>query len=365
MQFANTRQADRLALEAARQKVEQDKLRNSAIARFQGLLTVPQGPLPPVMPIQTPQGRAQAIGLLGQIAPDAMAQAFATQMFRTTEAPRVSTALNTFRSLNPQITPGSEEERTAFADWVPTQESLSPLDQLRMNEITMSVMKMQQDFENAAKDRQSEEGLRTVHTNALARDLLQAWMLNNAIEGTFLSTGTLNPLDWREGFSKAANEYRDFVGEDSTEYRDLLSKRERFENTINAIVASRSEAASAGLGRTDAGRSILTADKPSINNQPAANRDIISRMLADLVAESGATGIYLDPSIERQIEEIVGSQYQSVPGNPQAGAVVPPGAAPVSLPPMPDLSNIDLMDEDEIDAAIKAAEEFLRARGRQ
>lgn len=365
MQFANTRQADRLALEAARQKVEQEKARGNAMNQLQGLLQPPTAPMPGTTPgvpmIQTPAGQAQAMGLLGQIAPEAMAQGLFAQMFKAQEAPRVSTDLATFRSLNPHLVPGSAAEREAFASWSQSQETLSPVDQMRLNEATLGVLKLQQELEGTRGDERTEEQLRAVHSNGMARNLLAFRTLNNALSESFLATGSFG-VNARRPIAAFLNDVRDAMGADSTEYRNLLAQRDELENLAAAIVTQRSEAAGAGIGRTDAGRALLAAEKPGLGLAPSANNIIVDRMLQDLLAEAQATGTYIDPAIAQQIQELSGQNYRSVPATPQAGSIAPPGATPPSMnfgaPPMPDIQ----AEMDKLNAEIRALEAQLRGK---
>jgi polyhydroxyalkanoate synthesis regulator phasin len=147
------------------------------------------------------------------------------------------------------------------------------------------------------------------------------------------------------------------MGEDSTPYRNLLSQRDELTNLASSIVTRRSEAAGAGIGRTDAGRALLAAEKPGLGLTPSANNMIVDRMLQDLLAEAQATSTHIDPVIAQQIQELAGQNYQSVPTVPQAGSVIPPGATP-QMPQMPDVqAEIDALDEQ-----IRALEAQLRGR---
>lgn len=357
MQFANGRQADRLQLDAARQQVAQQKQRAEAMTHLQGLLQVPQGPVPGAVPgvprIQTPAGQSQAMGLLGQIAPEAMAQGVMAQMFQKQEAPRVSTDLATFRSLNPQLVPGSAAERAAFSTFTQSQETLSPVDQMRLNEATLGVLKLQQELAGTKEDEQTEDQLRVVHSNGMARNLLAFRALNNALSESFLATGAFG-AGARRPIAAFLNDARDAMGADSTEYRNLLAQRDELENLAAAIVTQRSEAAGAGIGRTDAGRALLAAEKPGLGLAPTANNMIVDRMLQDLLAESQATGTYIDPAIASQIQELAGQNYQPVPAVPQAGSIAPLGATPQ----MPDVQ----AELNDLDAQIRALEAQLRGQ---
>lgn len=315
MRFANARQGQRLELQAARQKVEQDAQRQKAMTQLQGLLVPPTTPGPVMVPIgpapiNTTQGQQQAMGLLGQIAPEAVAQGLLANQFRAQEPARTNTDYNTFKALNPQLVEGTPEFRSGYQSWVTSNNALDPAEQMRLNEATLAVTQLQAEIAKTQKAEQTEEQLQIVSLNSLARNLLEFRAINNELAATPLATGGTF-ADQRRGIAALIADVKSVFGEDSQQYQDLITKRDRLEVLGNAIVNQRSEAASAGIGRTDAGRSMLAAEKPGIGLTPAANNMTIDGMLNGILMEGSARDIYIAPEITSQIQAMSGQSYQT------------------------------------------------------
>lgn len=312
MQFANQRQAERFELDVARQKLEQERDRQRAMKLIQGLLTVPVGPtagsytLPGqgVAPIQTPQGQNQLMGLLGQVAPEAMAQGLIAQQFTKPEEDRVSVDLNTFRSLNPSIQPGSEQERTGFTNFLQSKNSLDPMDQARLTEMNLSMLRLQQQIESERNESNSREGDQIAGFNQLFRDLSEFRMINNSLSNTLLEPGGVG-MNTRRGIQSMLTELRDRFGSDSAEYKQVLAQFDRAQQLQQGIVNRLGVVLGEdGLARTDAGRAALAGEKPDLEKTVEANNSTVDSLTNYLTEIADGRGIYIDPSLRVSPAEI-------------------------------------------------------------
>lgn len=342
MQFVNSRQGQRLELEAARQKIQQQKDREAALKELPGLLSPQTAPwaggLGPQTPINTPEGQSRALGLLTQIAPEQVASTIASGLLSPQDPARVSTDLNTFRELNPHIPRGSEEERTGFAEFIRAKNSLDPMTQLRIDEVNLGMERLRQQIEGERRNQNSKEVMRTTGFNQILRDLTEFRALNNELAGSFVEPGTVGQPA-RRTVQSIMKEVEDRFGKGSNEYENVLNMYDRAstlqQGIVNRLGLILEES---GLARTDSGRAALAGEKPSLTLSVDANNRNIDSLIGYLTEIAGREGIYLDPSI-------LGPSESEFTGPPQGNL------------------DINSMSDEQLANYVRSLEEMVRRGG--
>ena len=319
MQFANQREADRVGLESARTTLAQQKQRQQAMTEIQGLLQpVNQpysrvapgtGPLAQpqsqmgvqsVVPAQTPEGQSKMLGLLSQVAPEAMTQGLLAQMFQQQDPARVSTDLATFRALFPAVA-GTQDEAQRFSEWLPefkaAQNTLSPTDAAQIAVANANLARINQEVSQSDTEFSRAEAGRVTDFNQILRDLAHFQKLNESLEGTFLEPGRVG-MQQRRSAASLLGEYEKRFGKGSEEYERAVTAFDEAQ-TLQQGIVNRLGAVlgQGGLSRTDAGRSALAGEKPDISKTVDANRLVVNELAGYLTTLASDTGTYIDPSV--------------------------------------------------------------------
>jgi hypothetical protein len=333
MQFANQRDVERVKLESARSEMAQQKQRQEAMGQLQGLLQPAMTPGPVMVPsgppqIQTPEGQAQAFGLLSQIAPEAMAQGVLGQMFAKPESARVSTDLSTFRSLFPDVA-GTQQEAQAFSEWLPefkaAQNTLSPTDAAQIAVANANLRRIEQEMAQSGTEFDRSEAARVTDFNQILRDLAHFQKLNDTLEGTFLEPGRVGMQPRRSAASLLA-EYEKRFGKNSDEYDRAVTAFDEAQ-TLQQGIVNRLGAVlgQGGLARTDAGRSALAGEKPDIGKTVDANRMVVNELAGYLMTLANDTDTYIHPSVMSLFQQAQQAPQQTeatVPGAPSDDAAL-------------------------------------------
>lgn len=339
MQFATQRQAEQMKLQQARDEMESTKRRNDAIAQFSGLLAPGQTPGPVVSAtppaISTPQGQSQAMGLLGQIYPEAFAQQAAARQFAApekVEAPRVSTSVNDFMLMNPDLAPGSAEFKTEYKNFMSQQDPNGAL----TDQVQLQLLSLQ--LENERAKRAETEKTRTQEIAATRRDvnsdlskLQEMAQLNQRLQGTFLEAGMVNP-DLRRDAASVIQGIQQTFGADTSEAKQRLADFDRFQKlTQDFVINSIDRFASSGA-LTNAKFDALLSSNASLGASPQANNLIFADNIKAILDAAEIEGI--DVPNAGPLRELADSL--------KMGAQ-PQSAAPVNIETMPidDLMNLD------------------------
>jgi hypothetical protein len=297
MQFANQRQVERVQLESTRAQLQSQIERRDAMKQLEALLSPGTTPGPIVTPtpaaITTPQGQAQAMGLLGQIAPEAMAQSVMSQMFGQQSQPRVSAELNTFAALNPELEMGTPEFRESFNQWA-TQNDLPEAmrQQLEIQLLSEQLTKARTDREAAGETRQQAQiALR----RALVQDaskLVSMFDLNQRLEGTALASGLPMP-EVRRAIAGGSAAVQRLFGISSSEADELMESFDTFNKfSTDFVVGSLDRMAGTGsisIPKFEA----LIASNASLGAAPGTNRTIIASNIEAILEGAAVEGITL------------------------------------------------------------------------
>jgi hypothetical protein len=359
-QYMSQRDRARLENQAIRDQMKQQQQRQQAMSQIQGLLVPPTTPGPVVQPsgpapIQTPEGRNQMMGLLGQVAPEAMAQGLLGQMFAQPESPRVSTELNTFKQLYPELQEGSEEFRNKYMDF--TAQAQDPLQMLQVEKLIMDLQNARTEQEQKTAEAALGRTRATYSANSNLRALMEIADANDTMAQTFLETGAVGS-EGRRSIASGISELRRLVGNEDPALDNAIRARDRFEQMTSQVVADMAEG-SEGMGQlTNQKLALLASTKPSLQNQPAANALRIADMIEESLNAYMAEEIQIEPQLVQAAQQRIESLRSSYA--PQRESV--------------NLDQINQMTLDQIrnlppeglsDAALEAAAQRYRALGGQ
>lgn len=298
MQFATQRQAEQMKLQQARDEMEDAKRRRDAISEFSGLLAPGQTPGPVVSAtpaaISTPQGQSRAMGLLGQIYPEAFAQQAAAQQFAPpaqVETPRVSTSVNDFMLMNPELAPGSPEFREGYKEFAQQQDPSGALtDQVQLQLLSLQLENERaQRAQNEQTRAQEVAGTRRAVNSDLSK-LQEMADLNKRLQGTFLEAGMVNP-DLRRDVESVKASIMGAFGGDTTKSAQAISDFDRFSKlTQDFVISSIDRFASSGA-LTNAKFDALLSSNASLGASPQANNLIFSDNINAILDAAEIEGI--------------------------------------------------------------------------
>ena len=279
MQFANQRQKERFELDAARQKLEQDKDRQKAMSDLQGMMK-PQtamwrsGP-GTILPIQTPEGQSQVLGLLGRISPEQVAGSLASGLLGGQQPQRLPASVQEFQYFN-TLPPELQQQYMAYQA---SQNALNPVDTARLAQTQLEMQMLSQQIASEQRTTDQEQGFKETNFRGAFDDLKEFGRLNDMLENTALQTGGVGLQGVRRPLISGLSEIASAFGADSIEYKQAVTNFDNLNAVQNSFInRMNSFLSDTGLSRTDSGRAFIAAEKPSIANTPEANRAIIGRL---------------------------------------------------------------------------------------
>lgn len=297
MQFANTRQADRLAMEAARQKVAQDKAKADAMSKIQGLLKVPPptpGMTPGVPRIQTPEGRAQLLGLLGQASPDMLAQSLATQLFQKPEAPRYSTGMNEYIAIS-GMDPSDPRFAEGYSAWL-SQKASATANPVEASLLQQQLAQAQIETANAIEERTARQNQASTDRRqtalSLGNDLdhlVKIAERTQKLQGTILETG-LPVGDFRRGAVGFTALAQDLMGRDSTRAKELTQTYDDLNKLVSDFTMDTASRFS-GSALTDSKLSMMSQSFANLKANPGTNLMIVGDTINQYLDAAEIDGI--------------------------------------------------------------------------
>jgi hypothetical protein len=355
MQFANQRQVQRLELQAARQKMEQDKARQDAMAKLPGLFAQSMTAAPVQVPtgvpaFQTPQGQAEAMGLLSQIAPEAVSQGLLAQIFQKEEAPRVSTDLNTFKALYPELQEGTPGFREGYLKFTAESDPTGALmDQAQLALLTQELAAARRENEN---ERQTEAESfqttrRTIRTDL--RHLEEMAEINKRLEGTALETG-LPLADLRRAWAGGMEALQSVLGNDTRKIAQIKEDFDTFNKYSTDFVVGSLDRLAGGGAITQGKFDALITSNANIGASPGTNNTIIANNIEALLDGADIGGYEIPASDVQKYRSLIQALRGGAPAepNPPASSLLnPTGSAPES-------------EQDEIDALNAQIQELER-----
>lgn len=269
-------------LQAQRNQLSQQKKQQQALAGIQKIMQSPASQVPPMIRrpglLQSQQNQLQ--GLLPQANPQAYTQGLISQQLGGKQAPRVSADLNTYRSLNPGQTQGSQAERDGFMEFVSGKEdSTGQLLQQAQLQLAIEELNTVREERQAANETQTQE--RVALRRSVATDLTKLKELseiNQRLTGTALESGlpfpelrraatggvqALQSLFGGEGSDKKARELKaDFDTFNKLSQDFIIGSLDRF-NATGAVTNQKFQAlvqANAGVGTSPETNSFIIAN---------------------------------------------------------------------------------------------------------
>jgi len=376
MQFANQREADRVGLESARTTLAQQKQRQQAMTEIQGLLQpVNQpysrvapgtGPLAQpqsqmgvqsVVPAQTPEGQSKMLGLLSQVAPEAMTQGLLAQMFQQQDPARVSTDLNTFRALNPGVAPGSDAERSGYMEFLQQKNpQAGPEALMQQAELALLVEKL-----NAARmDRETAQRTDAQDRATTQRNIVtdlshleEMARINDRLAGTILAPGRPMP-DVLRALTGGAQGIQDLLGVDSSTAAQLAEDFDTFKKYSTDFVVGSLDRLKGSGAITDTKFEALVNSNASLGASPGTNRMIIADNIESVLEGAEIDGFEISPQRAERLRDLVSNlRGREAQANPPASELIPSATGAM----MPDEAAIDA----EIDMLMM---EIQQLRGR-
>lgn len=336
MQFATQRQAEQVKLEQERAQMADDKRRRDAIAEFSGLLAPGQTPGPVVSAtpaaISTPQGQSRAMGLLGQVYPEAFAQQFAQAQFAppADTAPRVSTSVNDFMLMNPDLSPGSSEFRSAYRDFMKEQDPSGSM----IDAVNLQLASLQ--LENERAKRALEEDTRAKELQGTRRAVVsdlskleEMAQLNQRLQGTFLEAGMVNP-DLRRDAESVKASISGFFGNDTTKSRQAIADFDRFSKLTQDFVISSIDRFQSSGALTNAKFDALLSSNASLGASPVANNLIFADNINSILDAAEIDGI-----------EVAGAERLRALASQLKSGAEPSGQVDIETMPIEQLMNLD------------------------
>jgi hypothetical protein len=322
MQFANQRDVERLKLQAAREEMEQQQQKRAAMEKLQGLLVTPMSPGPVVAPvgpapITTAEGQAQALGLLVQIAPDAVTQGLMAQMFAKPDESRVSTDLNTFRALRPELA-GTPREHDEFINFLQSKnpqagtEMLMQQAQLAMHLENLAKVRQEREQKDETATQERQMTRRSIVTDL--RTLEEMADLNQRLEGTVLQSGRPMPDLLRMG-TGLAQTFQDLLGMDSSKALQLQSDFDSFKKYSTDFVVNSLDRLAGGGAITQGKFDALINANANLGASPQTNNQIIANNIEALLDGAEISGFDFDSAMV--------SKYRSL-ANKLKGSTAPP-----------------------------------------
>jgi hypothetical protein len=309
MNYANQRQAEQMQLQQARNQLEmqqeaqaQARRQQDALAQFQGLLSPTQTPGPVVSTIppaiNTPEGQAMLPGLLAQIAPGDMAQQLIAQQFAQPETPRLSTGMNDFMAMNPQLTPGTPEFSEAYKQFAMDSDPNGTA--LERVQLELNLMQLQ----NQRAERERAEDTVAKERRGMYRDtvtdlkkLEEMADLNRKLEGSFLAAGMVSP-DLRRDAASVKQSILQSMGQDTTEAQQAIADFDRFGKLIQDFVINSIDRFQGSGSMTQGKFDALLSANASLGVSPQANNLIFADNIDAILDSSEIEGIEI-PNAEK------------------------------------------------------------------
>lgn len=297
-QFAQTNQMQRMQLQAARQKMEDDKKRREAQAGIAGILANPAASIP--MGIRSPTavqdeaGRMQ--GLLAQANPEAFSKGLLERQFAQPQAPRMSTGMNDYIAMT-GMQPGSPGFMEGFAKF---QQDSDPMAQVQAGLLALQLRNEERELAEAEET--SRVGRLTLerNTNNDLKSLQKLYEMNEILEPTFLATGGVMPRTRRDLMS-LFSEGGKLFGIDSSDKDEIIEAFDTFskeqENLANRVANNYGST-------TNARYQGIINSIPNLGLNPGANRSVISRMMEDFLG--GADDYGFEVNNRDQYESLLG-----------------------------------------------------------
>jgi hypothetical protein len=376
MQFANQREADRVGLESARTTLAQQKQRQQAMTEIQGLLqpvnqpysrvTPGTGPLAQpqsqmgvqsVVPAQTPEGQSKMLGLLSQVAPEAMTQGLLAQMFKQEEPARVSTGLNTFKSFFPNTDITTPEGRQQYFEFQQASNPEAGIEALTARaELEMLVENLEARRQERAASATTEDQERATTQRGIFTDLshlAQMAEINDRLEGTILAPGRPMP-DVLRALTGGAQGIQDLLGVDSSTAAQLAQDFDTFKKYSTDFVVGSLDRLKGGGAITDGKFEALVNSNANLGAAPGTNRLIIANNIEALLDGAEIAGFEVSPQQAEKYRGLIDRlKGGAAPANPQASELIPSATGAV----MPNEAAIDA----EIDRLMM---EIQQLRGR-
>lgn len=314
-QFAQQREQGRLRTSAMREQLNQATRRNQAMQELQGLLGAttevktpatnnmlsPTGGsvgsnISQVPTMQTPEGQQRYMGLLGEIAPEAMVQGLLAQQF-SSQSPRTSTELNDFQAIS-GMSPSDPGFMEAFAQY--RQSNVDPMQTLQMQNLMLEIQDRLNSRDEAESEQIEEARLAANSFDSVVSTIAGMAEANANLAGTFLETGALGAgSGTRRSISSLIDEASRVFGNGERAGLDLETNLDNFNTLSNNLVDLMVE----GLN-TDASRQIRQATKPNANLTPEANASAMLRILDETRRAHAAQGTEFNPETLQAIEQL-------------------------------------------------------------
>jgi len=293
MQYANQRDQQRVELDLIRSKIADQQQKQQAAAKLQSLfvqspgakpvtvtsglheLTVVPG-TPPSMPYQTPQGQAQMMGLLAQMAPEQVAAGLLAQ-----KAPRsLPSDLETYALLNPGQVMGTPQFEAGFNKWL-TDKRLDPNQQalyaVQKSAADLALENAKRDQIKTIRDQAREENSNKLNINENLQSAAAIADKTQKLEGTMLESGMALPQAWRNvagGVVFGANAF----GLDASRLKAASGLFDATQKEIARLTMQQLSQVS-GNNQTDAKLQAIQSGLPNMKNMPYANYGVVADVI--------------------------------------------------------------------------------------
>lgn len=318
MMYANQRQAEQMQLQQARDQITKQQNREKSIKELQGLYQSGQTPGPvstPTAPaITTPEGQARMQSLLFDIAPEYAAQQMISHQYAKQEKPRVSTAMNDFQMMNPNLDPSSPEFRQGFTEFAANQDPTGELaSQVQLQLASLQLERERREREQSERTQAQEAaGTRRAVYSDLNK-LEEMAEINQRLQGTFLSAGVAAP-DTRRDLAGISQTINHMFGYDTTEAQSLIADYDRFKKlTQDFVIGSIDRFAGTGT-MTNTKLEALMAANASLGSDPQANNLIFADNINAILDSAEIEGIDV-PNAEK-LRDLAKSLKQPRPTQP-------------------------------------------------
>lgn len=331
MQYANQRQGQRLELDAMRAALAQQKQKQDAMAQIQGLLKPPQGPVPGTIPgvpmIQQPQGQSRMMGLLAQVAPDAVAQGLLAQQAKAQEPARVSTDLNTFKALYPELQEGTPQFREEYLKFTAESDPTGALmDQAQLALLTQELAAARRENENAQQEKSEafQTTRRTIRTDL--RHLSEMAEINKRLEGTALETG-LPMADLRRAWAGGMEGLQSVLGKDTSKIAQIKEDFDTFNKYSTDFVVGSLDRLAGGGAITQGKFDALIKSNANIGASPGTNATIIANNIEALLEGADIGGYEIPADEVAEYRALIDSLRGESPAAPN-----PPASSLLDIP---------------------------------
>jgi hypothetical protein len=288
-QYANTMQSQYNELQAQRQQINQQQV----FKQIGGLLSPQMSPGPVVGPIgpapaSTPQGRQQLIGLLGQVAPNAVASSILSKVLAEPQQPTLSRNVNDFLFFQ-----NHPELKEAFQHF--SENNRDPEAILRQQELQLRVENQLQEMSERNETRAQTTAQTQISALKDLEDLKKAGEANLNLIGTFLELGVPARGLARTvlGTVKAA---QDALGLDSANAGRVITEFDNFQKlSSNITLNSLPRFTALGAINSSELEQVVQANA-QIGASPETNALIIADAIRTIVRSANASSIDISDS---------------------------------------------------------------------